>query len=59
MVRHKVARQIRHRVKEHLSQLSPGTLLVIRALPGSPKADIAKELAQLIPKAVEKILVSQ
>lgn len=59
VVRHKVARQIRHSVKEHLSQLSPGTLLVVRALPGSPTADIAKELSYLIPKAVEKTLVSQ
>ena len=59
MVRHKVARQIRHSVKEHLSKLSPGTLLVVRALPGSPMADIAKELSHLVPKTVAKTLVPQ
>ena len=59
MVRHKVARQIRHKVQEKLSQLSPGALLVVRALPGSPTADIGKELPHLISKAMEKALVSQ
>ena len=58
VVRHKVARRIRHRVKEHLSQLPPGTLLVVRALPGSPRSDIAKELSHLIPKTIAKTLVA-
>ncbi|MBI3428838.1 MAG: ribonuclease P protein component [Actinobacteria bacterium] len=58
VVRHKVARKIRHRLHEHLPQLSPGSLLVVRALPGSPSADIARELSQLIAKTIEKTLVS-
>lgn len=56
VVRHKVARQIRHRLHESLHQLSPGSLLVVRALPGSSRADVGTELSRLIPKAIEKTL---
>jgi ribonuclease P protein component len=34
VTRHRVARQLRHILAAHLDQLSPGTRLVIRALPG-------------------------
>jgi len=56
VVRHKVARQIRHRLQAHLPQLPPGSLLVVRALPGVVKVDIGGELSRLIPKVIEKAL---
>ncbi|MDP1721304.1 MAG: ribonuclease P protein component [Candidatus Nanopelagicaceae bacterium] len=59
VVRHKVARQIRHRLQEHLHYLTPGSLLVVRALPGSSKTDIGAELSRLIPKAIEKALITR
>ncbi|MDP1721150.1 MAG: ribonuclease P protein component [Candidatus Nanopelagicaceae bacterium] len=59
VVRHRVARQIRHRLIENLDQLPPGSLLVVRALPGSAKTDIGAELSRLIPKAIEKTLATK
>ena len=59
VVRHKVARQIRHQLQKHLQQLSPGSLLVVRALPGSSKINMSAELSLLISKAIEKPLNSK
>lgn len=57
VVRHRVARQIRHGLRHHLNDLPEGALVVVRALPGSVTADFKKELSILIPKLIQKTLV--
>jgi ribonuclease P protein component len=56
VVRHRVARQIRHALSDHLSQLPTGSLVVIRALPGTISLDFKKELSIIIPKLIQKTL---
>ena len=57
VLRHRVARQIRHGLRDHLDQLPVGALLVVRALPNSSTADFKKELSIIIPKLITKTLV--
>ncbi|HEX7404786.1 MAG TPA: ribonuclease P protein component [Candidatus Nanopelagicaceae bacterium] len=57
VVRHRVARQIRHGLQLHLKELPLGSLLVVRALPGSTSADFTEELSFLVPKLIQKTLV--
>ena len=38
VVRHRVARQLRHLVRPHLASLPPGSRLVVRALPPAAEA---------------------
>jgi ribonuclease P protein component len=54
VVRHNVARKIRHIVADNLSSLPAGSLLVIRALPTSNAADLKSEAAELIFKLAKK-----
>lgn len=54
VVRHNVARKIRHIVAANLSSLPTGSLLVIRALPASNAADLKSEATELISKLVKK-----
>jgi ribonuclease P protein component len=56
VARHRVARQIRHVLKEHLIALPAGTHVVVRALAGSAGQDLKKDLNALIPKAIEKVV---
>lgn len=47
VVRHRVSRVLRHQVRERLSALDPGTMLVVRALPGAgakSNSGIARDL---------------
>ncbi|MBW5480727.1 ribonuclease P protein component [Streptomyces bambusae] len=47
VVRNKVKRRLRHLVRDRLAQLPPGSLVVVRALPGSGDAgheDLARDL---------------
>ena len=53
VVRHRVARQIRHAVAARLDQLPAGSLWVVRALPG---AAASPHLAQDVGAGLERIL---
>jgi ribonuclease P protein component len=59
VVRHRVARQLRHALKELLSLLPTGARVVVRALPGSAGEDLKKDLHALIPKVVEKAMAAK
>jgi ribonuclease P protein component len=47
VVRNAVRRRLRHLVRERLGKLSPGTVLVVRALPGAAGASYARLGADL------------
>jgi ribonuclease P protein component len=51
--RHRVSRVLRHACTQHLGQLAPGTLIVLRALPGAAARDsrLAEDVAVIIDKA--------
>lgn len=59
VVRHRLARQIRHSLCEHLNELPAGALLVVRVLPGAVTADIRSDLSTVISKLVQKTLVAR
>lgn len=59
VVRHKVARQVRHELRKHLSQFSLGSLLVVRVLPGASKTNISSEVSRLISEVRTKALNSK
>lgn len=42
VVRHRVARRIRHQIAEMMDEMPPGTRLVVRALPAAAQADSAQ-----------------
>jgi len=54
VVRHNVARKIRHIIAANLTSLPAGSLLVVRALPASNSADLKSETTELISKLVKK-----
>jgi ribonuclease P protein component len=54
VVRHNVARKIRHIIAANLNLLPSGSLLVIRALPAANTADLKSEATELISKLVKK-----
>jgi len=54
VVRHRIARQLRHSLQDHLDALPPGTHLVVRALMGSAGQDLKKDLNTLILRVAEK-----
>lgn len=56
VVRHRVARQIRHAVAAHLDRFPAGSTWVIRALPG---AATSTEMAEDVRNGVERILESR
>lgn len=58
-MRHRLARQLRHGIKEHLHTFPNGSLVVVRALPGSPKIDVRKELDDLFPKVIKKAMATR
>lgn len=55
VVRHQVARRIRHVMRDRLDRLPPGTRLVVRALPKSASADSAR-LGSDIDRALRTVL---
>ncbi|MBP0460413.1 ribonuclease P protein component [Streptomyces montanisoli] len=55
VVRTRVKRQLRHLVRERLSVLPPGSLVVVRALPGSGDAS-HEQLARDLDAALERLL---
>jgi ribonuclease P protein component len=54
VIRHSVARKIRHIIAANLTSFPTGSLLVIRALPASNTADLKSEATELISKLVKK-----
>lgn len=59
VVRHRVARQLRHSLKDLLALLPSGARVVVRALPGSAGQDLKKDLSSLIPKVLEKAMAAK
>jgi ribonuclease P protein component len=55
VVRHRVARKLRHVLRERLDQVPPGSRLVVRALPKSATANSAR-LAADIDRALRTLL---
>jgi len=55
VVRNRVKRRLRHLVRERLSQLPAGSLVVVRALPGAGDAG-ADELARDLDAALTRLL---
>jgi ribonuclease P protein component len=54
VVRHNVARKIRHSIAANLTSLPTGSLFVVRALPTSTSADLQSEVADLVAKLTNK-----
>ena len=54
VVRHSVARKIRHSISANLTSLPSGSLLVVRALPSATSADLQNETAEIIAKLIKK-----
>jgi len=54
VVRHNVARKIRHIIAANFTSLPKGSLFVIRALPAANTADLKSEATDLISKLVKK-----
>jgi len=54
VVRHNVARKIRHSIAANLISLPAGSLFVVRALPASTSADLQSEVADLVAKLANK-----
>ncbi|MGW6026631.1 ribonuclease P protein component [Streptomyces sp. NPDC055099] len=55
VVRNTVKRRLRHLMRDRVSQLPPGSLVVVRALPGSGDAAHA-QLAQDLDAALQRLL---
>ncbi|GEB50741.1 MULTISPECIES: ribonuclease P protein component [Streptomyces] len=55
VVRNHVKRRLRHLLRERLNQLPPGSLVVVRALPGAGEADHG-ELARDLDAALRRLL---
>ncbi|MDT0307036.1 ribonuclease P protein component [Streptomyces sp. DSM 44917] len=55
VVRNRVQRRLRHLVRERLSELPAGSLVVVRALPGAGEAP-AGRLARDLDAALERLL---
>ncbi|GHB66028.1 ribonuclease P protein component [Streptomyces cirratus] len=55
VVRNRVKRRLRHLVRERLSQLPAGSLVVVRALPGAGDAGL-DELARDLDAALQRLL---
>ena len=59
VVRHRVARQIRHALKDHMEALPKGAHVVVRALSGSAGEDLKKDLNSLIARVSEKAMAAR
>jgi ribonuclease P protein component len=55
VVRNKVKRRLRHLMRDRVALLPPGSLVVVRALPGSGDAD-HEQLAQDLDAALQRLL---
>ncbi len=55
VVRHRLARKIRHALRDDYSQLPNGGLLVIRGLNKSATADVRQEITEIITGLCKKV----
>ncbi|MFC9795150.1 ribonuclease P protein component [Streptomyces sp. NPDC057695] len=55
VVRNRVKRRLRHLVRDRLSELPPGSLVVVRALPGAGDAEHA-QLSRDLDAALQRLL---
>ena len=55
VIRNKVKRRLRHLMRDRVALLPPGSLVVVRALPGAGDADHA-QLARDLDAAVQRLL---
>ena len=55
VIRNKVKRRLRHLMRERVALLPPGSLVVVRALPGAGDADHA-HLARDLDAALQRLL---
>ena len=55
VVRNQVKRRLRHLLRDRLIELPPGSLVVVRALPGAGDADHA-QLARDLDAAFQRLL---
>jgi ribonuclease P protein component len=55
VVRNQVKRRLRHLIRDRLPELPPGSLVVVRALPGAGDADHA-QLARDLDAALQRLL---
>ncbi|MFD5029676.1 ribonuclease P protein component [Streptomyces sp. NPDC058220] len=55
VVRTRVKRRLRHLIRDRLPELPPGSLVVVRALPGAGDADYA-QLARDLDAALQRLL---
>ncbi|GHA22855.1 hypothetical protein GCM10010372_23680 [Streptomyces tauricus] len=55
VVRNKVKRRLRHLMRTRVARLTPGSLVVVRALPGAGDADHA-QLARDLDAALERLM---
>lgn len=61
VVRHRITRQLRHLMRDRLSQFSPGSLVAVRALPaaaGATSAQLGSDLDRAIQRAQRKVQVT-
>ncbi|MCB5163330.1 ribonuclease P protein component [Streptomyces bambusae] len=56
VVRNRVRRRLRHLMRDRLAVLPAGSLVVVRALPGSGEAD-HEQLARDLDAAIQRLLV--
>jgi ribonuclease P protein component len=54
VTRHRIARQVRHTLREIYPQLPTGGLLVIRALNNAHDADAAQEVTKIVGQLLKK-----
>ena len=54
VVRHRLARKIRHCLRDHYNQFPKGSLLVIRGLNKSSEADCAQEVSIILQNLLRK-----
>ncbi|MGV9562468.1 ribonuclease P protein component [Streptomyces sp. NPDC003480] len=55
VIRNKVKRRLRHLMRDRVAQLPPGSLVVVRALPGAGDADPA-QLARDLDAALQRLM---
>ena len=54
VTRHRIARQVRHTLRELYPQLPTGGLLVIRALNSAHNADVSQEVTKIVGQLLKK-----
>jgi ribonuclease P protein component len=55
VTRHRIARKVRHTLREMYPQLPTGGLLVVRALNNAHDADVAQEITKIVGQLLKKL----